>query len=67
VAVDDEFFINLINLTINNSVYDGLNGPLFDIVLFDLLKNSQVREVNETYMKESSNLSVLEVCSFLSA
>jgi len=33
VAVDNKFFVNLVDLSVDNSVGDGFNGPLFNIIL----------------------------------
>jgi hypothetical protein len=63
VAVNDQFFINLVDLTIDNSVRDGFDGPFFNVILRNLWNKVVIRN-NKTYIKERSDFSVLEVGSF---
>lgn len=63
VAVDNKFFVNLVDLSVDNSVGDGFNGPLFNVILGHL--NICVNKRKKTYIQQRSDFLILEVSGLL--
>lgn len=53
MAINDQFFVDLVDLTVDNFVRDSFDSPLLNIIFRDI--------------KESGDLGVLEVSRFFSA
>jgi hypothetical protein len=65
MAINDQFFVDLVDLTVDNFVRDSFDSPLLNFIFRDL--KPKVRTKKFTYIKESGDLGVLEVSSFFSA
>ena len=53
VTLNDDFFAQLVNLSINNLVLNSVNRPLFNLINVNLA-NNQSHEKDDEFSKEES-------------